>query len=278
MTVIAVLLTFCSGATDVASFTRLGDVFASVMTGNIVLFGLSLARGSVSLASHTAVAFAGYVIGVAAGTRVAWFHATRVTGGSGADGSGADGSGADGSGADGSGADGSGADGSGADGSPWPPHITLALLIEFLLMAGAAAGWEATGSDPTGVVQFVMLAAISCAMGIQAAAVTDMSLKEISTTYLTGTLTGWVGALARPGHRAGFRRPGVLLGLVFGAVLAGVLVAYAPDLVPALPLAAIIAVILLGSGHGSAWLSRLGTSRTKGPLPEPLIPDPRRPR
>ncbi len=54
MTVIAMLLTFASGASDVASFTRLGNVFTSVMTGSITVFGLSLARGSASLAANAA--------------------------------------------------------------------------------------------------------------------------------------------------------------------------------------------------------------------------------
>ena len=71
MTVVAVVLTFASGASDVASFTRLGNVFSSVMTGNITLFGLSVARGSGSLAAHTTVAFAGYVVGVVVGDRAA---------------------------------------------------------------------------------------------------------------------------------------------------------------------------------------------------------------
>lgn len=219
MTVIAVLLTFGSGATDVASFTRLGSVFASVMTGNMVLFGLSLARGSVSLASHTAVAIAGYVAGVATGARVAWFHASR---------------------------NGPSSAGSSED-SPWPPHISTVFFLEFLLIACVAAGWEITGGKPGGAPQFVMLAAIACAMGIQSSAVNDMGLKEISTTYLTGTLTGFVSAIASPGRRPGARRGGVLAGLACGALLAGLLVAYAPDLVPALPLAAIVSVILLGT-------------------------------
>ena len=71
-TLIAIALTFISGAMDVASFTRLGDVFTSVMTGNIVLLGLAVARGSLTLASHTVVSIAGYVAGVAAGTWVAY--------------------------------------------------------------------------------------------------------------------------------------------------------------------------------------------------------------
>jgi|SRR5208282_2799934 len=72
-TLIAIALTFASGAMDVTSFTRLGNVFASVMTGNIVLLGLAVARGSLTLASHTAVSIGGYVAGVAAGTLIAHF-------------------------------------------------------------------------------------------------------------------------------------------------------------------------------------------------------------
>src|SRR5215831_2045483 len=71
LTLIAITLTFASGATNVASFTGLGGVFTSVMTGNIVLSGLAVAVGSVSLVSHTAVAIAGYVAGVALGTWIA---------------------------------------------------------------------------------------------------------------------------------------------------------------------------------------------------------------
>jgi len=67
LTVIAIALTFASGAADVASFTRLGGVFTSVMTGNIVLWGLAAARGSLTLAAHTAVSIAGYIAGVAGG-------------------------------------------------------------------------------------------------------------------------------------------------------------------------------------------------------------------
>ena len=43
MTLILIALTFGSGATDVAAFSRLGGVFTSVMTGNIVFWGLAAA-------------------------------------------------------------------------------------------------------------------------------------------------------------------------------------------------------------------------------------------
>jgi uncharacterized membrane protein YoaK (UPF0700 family) len=221
MTVIAVLMTFASGASDVASFTRLGSVFTSVMTGNMVIFGLSLARGSVSLASHTAVAVAGYVAGVAVGTRVMWHHTAR-NGGSGDE----------------------------APGREWPPHVTLTLLIELALFAGVVAGWELTGSRPAGATQFVILVLAACAMGIQSAAVNEMGLGNVSTTYLTGMLTGLISAIVRPDSKpAGRRRLGVLLGLVAGAVLAGAFLATVPAVVPLLPLLAIAVAITLGSGR-----------------------------
>jgi uncharacterized membrane protein YoaK (UPF0700 family) len=232
MTVIAVLLTFASGASDVASFTRLGNVFTSVMTGNMVIFGLSLARGSVSLASHTAVAVAGYVAGVAGGTRVMWYHAAR---------------------------DG----GSGDHAGEWPLRITLTLLIELILFAAVAAGWELTGSRPTGATQFVVLVLAACAMGIQSAAVNQMGLSNVSTTYLTGTLTGLVSAIARPGGKpTGRRRPGVLLGLVAGAVLAGTFLATVPAVVPLLPLLAVAVAVTLGSGRARPR----GTTLSKFPI------------
>ena len=120
MTVIAVLLTFASGASDVTSFTRLGNVFTSVMTGNITVFGLSLARGSASLALHTALAFAGYVAGVAACTLIGRYRTDRTSAKSPAE----------------------------PGGEHWPAHMTLTLAAELALLTGVLVGWEVTGSRP----------------------------------------------------------------------------------------------------------------------------------
>jgi uncharacterized membrane protein YoaK (UPF0700 family) len=228
MTAVAVLLTFASGACDVASFTRLGNVFTSVMTGNITVFGLSLARGSVSLGAHTAVAVAGYVAGVVVGTRMGWHLAGKLQEGSPAN----------------------------APGGHWPAHMTLTLLVEIVLFGGVIAGWELTGSRPAGAAQITILAVAACAMGIQSAAVNQMGLGNVSTTFLTGTLTGLVSALARPGTRpAGGRRPTVLLGLLAGAVLAGLFLANVPAIVPVLPFTALVCAVTLGSGIVRlAWL------------------------
>jgi uncharacterized membrane protein YoaK (UPF0700 family) len=219
MTTIAVLLTFASGASDVASFTRLGTVFTSVMTGNITVFGLSLARGSASLAMHTALAVAGYVAGVAAGTLIGRYRAARAPGKPAA----------------------------GPAGEYWPAHMTLTLAAELTLLTGVLIGWEVTGSRPAGPAQYVILAIAACAMGIQSAAVVQLGLGNVSTTYLTGTLTGLVSEIFRPEAKVGWRRPGVLIGLLAGASLAGVLVANAARAVPCLPLLGVAIATVLGA-------------------------------
>jgi uncharacterized membrane protein YoaK (UPF0700 family) len=232
LTLIAIALTFGSGANDVASFTRLGDVFTSVMTGNIVLWGLAVARGSLALASHTAVSIAGYVIGVATGTWIA--HGFKATGPGKA---------------------------SPAEASPakagddqerasvLPAHVSWSLAAELILLAGFTVGWEVTGASPTGWAQFCLLAVLAAAMGVQASAVNEMGLTNVSTTFLTGTLTALVSSLVSPGQDTphGLRRFGVLIGLAAGASLCGLLLATAAAGVPALPLAALITTIVLAS-------------------------------
>ncbi len=219
LTLIAIALTFGSGATDVASFTRLGGVFTSVMTGNIVLGGLAVAQRSPSLASHTAVSIAGYIAGVAGGTWIArGFKAAKP-------------------------------DADEGRASVMPARVNWALSAELVLLAGLTVGWEITGASPAGWARFSLLAVAAAAMGVQASAVNEMGLTHVSTTFLTGTLTGLVSSLVDPGKETphGLRRFGVLIGLAAGAGLCGLLVATAPDSVPALPLAALLTTLILAS-------------------------------
>jgi uncharacterized membrane protein YoaK (UPF0700 family) len=222
MTLIAIALTFASGANDVASFTRLGGVFTSVMTGNIVLWGLSVAERSLELASHTAVSIAGYIAGVALGTWVA--HGFKTV------------------------SQGKPADGEGRT-SVLPGHVNWTLSGELILLAGWAIGWEISGARPTGWTQFCLLAVLAAAMGMQSSAVNEMGLTSVSTTFLTGTLTGLVSSLVSPGKDTphGPRRFGVLIGLAAGALLCGLLVATAARLVPVLPLAALLTTLVLAA-------------------------------
>ncbi|MGH3439186.1 MAG: YoaK family protein [Sciscionella sp.] len=214
ITVLAAALTLGVGALDVATFTRLGEVFASVMTGNLVLFGLAAARTSGSLAVHSAVAFAGYLTGAAAGTRLAGR--------------------------------------SRQEGPVWPRSVTTTLLIGLVVLAGFTIGWLRTGAYPRGGTQLVLLATVAAAMGLQTAAMRGLGGNvSVSTTYLTGTLTGVISALVGPRpRRIDSRGLLILAAAATGAAIGGTLIAIVPDALPALPLAALSGVILVaGTQH-----------------------------
>jgi uncharacterized membrane protein YoaK (UPF0700 family) len=222
LTLISVALTFGSGATDVSAFTRLGGVFTSVMTGNIVFFGLAAAERSVSLASHTTVAIAGYIAGVGVATWV--LHGAKTRGERSAE-----------------------AEAEADQARVLPGYVSWALFSELVLLAGAAIGWELTGARPLGWARFVLLAVTAAAMGMQSAAVNEMGFSNFSTTFLTGTLTWLVSSVARPGGdpSGGLRRLSALIALAVGAGLSGLLVANAARAVPALALIAMVAAVAL---------------------------------
>jgi uncharacterized membrane protein YoaK (UPF0700 family) len=62
-------LSFGTGAMDAFAFLRLGHVFASVMTGNLVLLGVSAGQLSPPLAIHAGIAIGAYAVGTVLGTR-----------------------------------------------------------------------------------------------------------------------------------------------------------------------------------------------------------------
>ena len=95
-----------------------------------------------------------------------------------------------------------------------PAHVNWTLFAELVLLAGFIVGWEITDARPAGWAQFCLLAVTAAAMGMQAAAVKEMGLTEVSTTFLTGTLTALVSSLVSPGQDTphGLRRFGVLIG------------------------------------------------------------------
>ncbi|MBV9794687.1 MAG: DUF1275 domain-containing protein [Actinobacteria bacterium] len=215
LTIIAALLTVGSAATDIMAFTRLGSVFASVMTSNIVFLGLAAARHSGTLAVHAAVSFGGYAAGVAAGSRLARRPAA---------------------------------------GGPWTPWVAAALGLETAVLTGFTIGWEVTGARPGGGTQLLLIALATVAMGIQSAVVVVLNISGVGTTYLTGTLTSLIDSLASPGadrdparrREANRRRAVALAALVVGALLAGLLISAAPAAVPAIPLAVLVIVLTIG--------------------------------
>jgi uncharacterized membrane protein YoaK (UPF0700 family) len=191
----AVALAVTSGATDAIGFLALGGAFTSVMTGNMVLLGISMGRADDALAGLIAGAILSYIAGCLLGARVA---------------------------------------GTATEDDPiWPAAVTRALAIEAIVFVLYAAGWWATGARPVGGIAVGLLAISALALGIQSAAVQRFGVAGLSTTYLTGTLTTLLIRLAT-GHRFRDVSHHLLLlvGLIGGASLAALLTHVAPALAP----------------------------------------------
>lgn len=223
---LVVLLTVTTGAVDAASFLYLGHVFCSVITGTMVLLGVSVGTHDPGLALNCGVALVSYVVGVVAGTPLAvrragrwlegwpvrrWHRATKHH-------------------------------------EIWPSWLTVALAVEFCMLVLFSVGWELASGRPSGVAQRLLLACAGVAMGIQGA--TIRQLGEISTTYLTGTLTGVISALATGRRPDGLRRSlGIFVALATGAILSALITMYLPALLPLVVLAPIALVVWLASAR-----------------------------
>jgi uncharacterized membrane protein YoaK (UPF0700 family) len=202
--VLLVLLTLTTGAVDASSFLHLGNVFSSVITGNLILLGVAAATQASSLAIHSGTALAAYSVGVLIGAPIATRRAKS--------------------------------------GETWPLSVTVTLAAEFCVLAGFSVGWELTGGSPGPTAELLLIAALSVAMGIQSAAVRELG--GMSTTYLTGTLTAVISELATRDRKPGFARSlGVIAAIVSGAVAGGLVAEHAPAWLPAVimtPLAVVV--------------------------------------
>jgi uncharacterized membrane protein YoaK (UPF0700 family) len=198
------LLAFASGSLDVVSFLRLGNVFASVMTRNMVLVAVSVVRKDGDLGVRCGVALAGYIVGVAVAALAAAPSSDR----------------------------------SGLGGGP----LTGLLAGEAVVLAGFSAGWIATGGHPGGEAQIALLAIVAVGMGAQSVAAKALGDPKAGTTFLTGTLTGLVSGLVRSRGTAGADRAAItaLVALVIGAAASVALLEVVPSAAPVLALCAVV--------------------------------------
>ncbi len=207
-----VLLTLTTGAVDASCFLHLGNVFSSVITGNLVVLAIAAATQDPSLALHSGVALAGYCAGVIIAAPIAAKRADDET--------------------------------------VWPASVTATLLAEFGALASFSVGWEITGGRPGGTNQLLLIAALAVAMGMQSTAVRNLG--GMSTTYLTGTLTSVVVGLVTHERPPGFARSvGVLAAIVPGAAAGSFAAQYAPAWLPVVimaPLAAVMIASVAGFG------------------------------
>lgn len=210
---LVVTLAVVSGATDAIGLLALGGAFTSVMTGNLVILGVSASSADGALAIAAGGAILAFCAGAAVGARLA---------------------------------------GSPTAGDLiWPRPVTVGLTVELALMLAYAAGWWITGAQPGPVMSLALLFSMAAALGIQSSTVQRFGVSGMSTTYLTGTLTTVVMRLATGrGVREVWHSIEILVGLVVGAALGGGLLLIAPLLAPALQLVALGGVVVVGALAG----------------------------
>ncbi|MFI6759233.1 YoaK family protein [Micromonospora sp. NPDC050417] len=200
-----VLLSLAAGGTDAISLLHLGGIFSSVVTGNIVVLGASATGVEVPTLVRVLAAVGCYGLGVFAGARLTalpWYATPP--------------------------------------GLRWRPRAAITCLaIEVLLLIAFWAGWLAAHGAPRGDVQLPLIALAGLAMGMQSVAVRALGRTNLSTTYLTGSLTRIVSAIGTPEWRRQFdgvqalALAGVLIGAGI-AVLATELLRWAGPLPPVL--------------------------------------------
>jgi len=195
-----VALTAGTASLDVTAFFRLGGVFASEMTSNLVFVGVAIVKTEAAFGARCAVAILSYVAGVGLGSAIA--------------------------------------PPSGSENRLGTRPLSLLLTGELAVLVGYAIWWIAIDARPAGWARYALLGVIALAMGSQSAAARQLGNPNAGTTYLTGTLTSVVSSLAarrRPDPEA----VAVILALVAGAAAGAGLLDAAPVTVPLLALAGV---------------------------------------
>lgn len=203
-----VILTVGAGAVDAVCYFDLGEVFTSVVTGNLVLLGIDAGQGTAEHAWRSCVAISGYAIAAFVGARCLPRTPGTVV---------------------------------------WPASVTVAALIELGLLAAVFAGWVVSGGDPSNGIEFLLIAGYALAMGTQNAVGQTLSGLRVSTTYVTGTFAGAVADLAtRTGGAWSIGwRLSIVGAVVLGAATASILLRTFPLLAPVTPVVTTAVVILV---------------------------------
>ena len=218
-----VCLTLSSGAVDAISYLGLGKVFTANMTGNIVLLGLAVGRSAGSELVRAAVSLVGYALGAFLGARIARRGGEHS----------------------------------------WRREVTLALSLVAVLQAALFGAWLGSSGHPGQTAEALMVALSALAMGIQSAAVAALGVAGVTTTYVTGTLTGLMGGLAAGSdNRLELaRRATVLVALLAGAAIAVVILTNVRRLAPLLPLLVTAAVVLYAATRSRTGEAAASTNR-----------------
>lgn len=201
------LLAFTSGAIDAIGLVALGGVFTSVMTGNLIFLGAGLATGDGEEAIRALVAIFAFMAGAFLGARIAGSSRQQD--------------------------------------HPWPRAVSIALGVELVLLLCFSAAWWFSAGEPGSRMQIMLLAIVALALGVQSSAILRFGIQGLSTTYMTGTLTSMMSALAARRHPKNVvASTQILLSVVCGAGAAAVVHSLAPLAVPVLQFGPVVLVLL----------------------------------
>jgi uncharacterized membrane protein YoaK (UPF0700 family) len=222
--VLLVALTVASGAVDAISYFGLGKIFSAFMTGNIVFLGFGIAEIEGPDVVPVIFAISMFAAGSYLGLRIATQHSRRS--------------------------------------GPWPPTMTVLLVLTATAEGAFLVVWLAANGHPPTKVGDVLIILFSLAMGIQTAAVRSLGVQGVFTTAGTFTLVAFAGTFAGSRSRAEMPRlAGVLAGLIAGAVGGGLLFLHARSCAPVLPLAITVLVIVAGRGLGRRTSAEVDSHR-----------------
>jgi uncharacterized membrane protein YoaK (UPF0700 family) len=218
------VLAVSAGSADGWSFFGLGHAFVANMTGNTVFLGMSLFQRHGDH-FHLITAVACYVAGVMTGSIL-----TRNVQAE-------------------------------SNENPWPRAVSRTLLLEATLLVFAEAGWAThlhLTDSPRGALLplDLLLGVVAFAIGLQSAAMVQLKIPGIVTTYITGTWTTLVSGLVRvrsqaPGQKPEFEQrlmmqAAILTVYFLSAVLTGWLLRYIPAAAGALSAVSVLFVAIYG--------------------------------
>lgn len=148
-------LAWVGGGLDAMSYLALGHVFTANMTGNTVLLAIALGTGDMARALRSLLAVFGFALGVAIGTALLRGQARG-----------------------------------------WSVRVNRVLLLEATLLGVAVLAfvWPSHAPLPASRLHGLIVL-LGVVMGVQSAAVRQVHLAGVWTTFITGTLTEWVAGL-----------------------------------------------------------------------------------
>jgi uncharacterized membrane protein YoaK (UPF0700 family) len=210
--VLLIGLTFASGVVDAVSYLGLGQIFTANMTGNVVFLALAVGERSLGPALHSGVALVIFSLGAI----VAGLVLTRPR-----------------------------------PSGVWPRRVTWLLGGELACLGVFALLWAWLAGEPGPVLVYLLIGLSSFGMGLQNAAARHLAVPGLTSTVVTGALTGFMVDLPALGiSGTSQRRAGWAATALFGgAALGASLVVYARVMAP------FLTVVVVGLVTAAAYLS-----------------------